>query len=90
MIHHMKQPENLHTVYMYGGILAVRCKACRQGAVFTAESMPAIKRGNMTTVDSPPFICSHCKSRDFETFIARTTEQGHAFVAGGDPGSWRK
>ncbi|MEH2508720.1 hypothetical protein V1291_000074 [Nitrobacteraceae bacterium AZCC 1564] len=90
MIHHMKMPDSLHTVFMMGGILAVRCKQCRQGGVFTSQSMPSIVRGNMTTVASLPFVCSHCKSRDYETFIARTMEQAHAFVAGGDPASWGK
>lgn len=82
-------PDSLHTVAMSGGILAVRCRQCKQGTVFTSQSMPSIRHGNMDTVAGLKFVCSHCKSRDVETFIARTSEQAQSFVAGGDPGSWK-
>ena len=66
--------DNIHTVYMYGGTLCVRCKSCDHRA--------AVKiglRGNMTTLMSLKLRCDTCNSVDVEMQLPVTEDDVEKF-----------
>ena len=73
---------NLHTVYMYGGILCVRCEACRHRAALDGDRLPHLD-GNMTTLRSLKFAC-RCGAKAAALYIPMNRGEADSFVAGGD------
>jgi hypothetical protein len=60
--------SNLHTASVYGQPLGVRCKACTRRGLVPLDKIGA-HQGNMAELQSLPFKCSACGSREVELWL---------------------
>jgi hypothetical protein len=60
--------SNLHTAAAYGKPLGVRCRACTRRGLVPLDRIGA-HLGNMTGLQSLPFKCSACGSREVELWL---------------------
>jgi hypothetical protein len=81
-------PPNLHTVHMYGGLLALRCEDCGHRVVLEeekwrdSEGARFIHKGAMKSLDRIKFVCSACKSRNVKWVIPFSWEDAKALLSG--------
>ncbi len=73
---------NLHTVYMYGGTLCIRCKSCDHRAAFDKTTYRHIHEGNMTQLRELKFRCRKCAGTDVEKIIPFNLNEAKRFLAG--------
>jgi hypothetical protein len=60
--------NNLHTVAMYGQPLGVECRGCGRRALAFAGKVDAL-RGSMRELRTLRFVCSSCRSRDWQGWL---------------------
>jgi hypothetical protein len=79
--------DNLHTVWMTGELLGIRCVACDHRAMLSPAELPAIRRDNMTRLRDLKLRCGHCGARgrapdQFTLYLPLDREQADGFLRG--------
>ena len=81
--------DSLHTVWMLGELLGIRCVACDHRAVLSPTEFPEIRRANMTRLRDLKLRCGHCGVRghepdQFTLCMPEDREQADSFMRGHD------
>ncbi len=81
--------DSLHTVWMSGELLGIRCIACDHRAALSPAEFPGICRANMTRLRDLKLRCGHCGIRgrapdQFMLVIPKDREQADRFTGGYD------
>lgn len=77
MLRAVTDHDNLHTVYMYGGKLCVRCRNCDHRAALAIG-----RQGIMDTINRLKLVCSTCKSTNVDKWLPADKADLDRFLRG--------
>ena len=85
--------DNLHTVWMYGALLGLKCNACDHRAVLDEKTLPTIRRANMTRLRDLTLKCKSCgasgRGAEFWSMaLPQDLEEAKRFLSGHDGARW--
>lgn len=81
--------DSLHTAWMTGALLGIRCAACDHRAVLSPAELPTLRRDNLTRLRDLRLRCGHCGVRgqapvEFTLFLPSDRDEATEFMRGKD------